>query len=233
MRVQVEVCVTNVAEALAAARCGADAVELCSWLEVGGVTPSAGAILAVQRAVQLPLRVLVRPDPWGFVHAAPDQEVLLADAEWIARTSRTPRIVTGGLTPDGQLDLSMMAPIRAWGPAGEVTFHRAIDHALDPLLGVERCLELGVHRILTSGAAPRAVEGLRMLRAMVDRAQGKLRIAAAGRISADDVLEVVGATGVTEVHFAAQRASDHGVGLVPDEAKILRVMETLDKAGLR
>ncbi|HEY0978897.1 MAG TPA: copper homeostasis protein CutC [Flavobacteriales bacterium] len=234
MRVDVEVCVTSVAEAQAAERGGADTVELCSWRASGGITPSAGLIMAVQRGIRIPVRVLVRPTPHGFVHSEAEQEVLLADAQWIARSSPAPRLVTGGLKADGSLDLRMMAPVRQWSTGAELTFHKAIDAAVDPLSGLEHCLQAGVQRILTAGAAPTAFGGIVMLKAFTEASRGKAVIAAAGGISAQDVVAIVEGTGVTEVHFAAQKAGPYDPArMVPDEAKVEAVMIALDKAGLR
>lgn len=235
MRVSVEVCATSVAEARAAESGGADTVEICSWLACGGITPSAGSLMAVQRSVRIPVRVLVRPTPYGFVHSEAEHEVLLNDAQWIARSSAAPRLVTGGLKADGTPDLRMMEPIRQWNAAAESTFHKAIDQALDPLAALERCLQAGVQRILTAGAAPTAFAGMAMLKAMMEASRGRAVIAAAGSISAQDVVAIVEGTGVSEVHFAAQRTAPHGAAtrMVPDEAKIEAVMIALDKAGLR
>jgi copper homeostasis protein CutC len=233
--VHVEVCVTSVAEAQAAARCGADSIELCAWLASGGITPSAGTIATVERTVHLPLRVLVRPVTGGFAYAPVDREVLLADAVRLAQDLDAPRLVTGGWLDDGGADHAPLRAIRRMRPTAEVTFHRAIDEHPDLLGVLDACIDAGYDRVLTSGGAARAVEGLAMLKAMVRRAEGKLRIAAAGRIDPGNVLRIIESTGVQEVHFAAQRIldTDRPFDVVPDEAKVEGVLNALVKAGLR
>jgi len=245
MRVKVEVCVTSVQEALAAEAGGADGVELCIWLACGGVTPSSGLVDAVRGSVQLPVRVLVRPKPGGFVHEAPELHALLVDAEILGGGAIG--LVTGGLLADGDADVELMRAVMKAAPESEVTFHRAIDHARDPLAVLEACAGIGVHRILTSGARTLATDGAAMIGQLVQQAGERLLIAAAGGINPANVVELVERTGVSEVHFASQLPSagrvvgasmsstNEGVSFEtePDHAKIEGVLNALVKAGLR
>jgi copper homeostasis protein len=245
MRVKVEVCVTSVPEAKAAEACGADGVELCTWLACGGVTPSSGLVDAVRGSVQLPVRVLVRPKPGGFVHEAAELHALLIDAEILGGGAIG--LVTGGLLANGNMDVELMRTVKKAAPESEITFHRAIDQARDPLAVLEACASIGAHRILTSGARTLAMDGAAMIGQLVQQAGERVMIAAAGGINPANVVELVERTGVTEVHFAAQLPSanravgasmsstNEGVSIetVPDRAKIEAVLNALVKAGLR
>lgn len=245
MRVLVEVCVTSLPEALAAEECGADSVELCTWLACGGVTPTSGTVDAVRSAVRIPVRVLVRPTPGGFTFTDPEEHALLTDAE-ILGGGAIP-LVTGALTADGSPNMELMGAVASVAPESELTFHRAIDRARSPMEVLDACLAGGVDRILTSGASSLAVDGIPVLRSLVERAGAGLVVAAAGGLNADNIVRVIEQTGVTEVHFAAQRprsGSAHAVALSsasypghfevePDKAKIEAVMNALVKAGLR
>ena len=245
MAVGVEVCVTSVEEAEAAAACGVDSVEVCSWLACGGITPSSGLVDAMRSAVRIPVRVLVRPGPGGFVYTPAETLALLTDAEIFGGGAIG--LVTGALEVDGSLNERVMASVIRLAPESEITFHRAIDHATDMAATLDRCIELGVHRILTSGGSTLATEGAVMLKQLVQRAGDRIMIAAAGGINAANVVELVERTGVTEVHFSAQRpkpgraqgaamsSTSQGVSFEtePDRAKIEGVMNALVKAGLR
>lgn len=245
MRVNVEVCVTSVREAQAAEGRGADGVELCTWLACGGVTPSSGLVDAVRGSLQLPVRVLVRPKPDGFVHDAIERHALLTDAEILGGGAIG--LVTGGLLGNGDADIELMRAVQALAPESEVTFHRAIDRARDPLAVLEGCMELGVQRILTSGARTLAIDGADLIGRLVQRAGDRVLIAAAGGINPSNVVELVERTGVSEVHFAAQKPSAGkevgaamsstatGVSFAtePDLEKIEGVLNALLKAGLR
>jgi copper homeostasis protein len=107
MRVAVEICVTSVAEALAAERAGADSVEICTWLACGGVTPSSGLVDAVRTAVRIPARVLVRPTPDGFVYDPASLHALLLDAEIFGGGAIG--LVTGALKPNWHQKVSSLS----------------------------------------------------------------------------------------------------------------------------
>ncbi len=245
MAISVEVCVTSVAEAEAAAAAGVDTVEVCSWLACGGITPSSGLVDAVRGAVRIPVRVLVRPGPGAFVYAPALSLALLTDTEIYGGGAIG--IVTGALQPEGTMDVRLMEAVLRTAPESEITFHRAIDHARDVLSVAEQCQRIGIHRILTSGGQSLALDGVPMLKELVARVGDDLVIAAAGGINPANVVEIVERTGVQEVHFAAQRpvaAPLSGVSLSsansgfnfevePDVAKIEGVLEALAKAGLR
>lgn len=239
MRVSVEVCVTSLEEALAAQAAGADTVELCSWLAVGGVTPSAGTVRVVRERCTVPVRVLLRPHGGGFRYNADEADVIEKDALALGGP-----LVMGALDDAGLPDVALMRRLLGLAVHRGTTFHRAIDHSTDLLRSADSCAELGFGRILTSGGRSTAVEGAEQLRQVVQR-HPQLIIAAAGGIRAENVVEVVQRTGVTEVHFAAQRpvAAPAGPALssggsadglfVPDVAKMEGVLNALVKAGLR
>lgn len=245
MQVAVEVCVTSVEEAVAAERAGADGVEVCSWLASGGITPSSGLVDAVRTAVRIPARVLVRPTTGGFVYGPPDIHALLLDAEIYGGGAIG--LVTGALLEDGSINADLIRSVKGLAPESEITFHRAIDHSTDPMAILAACLELGVERILTSGGAASAVTGIPVLRQLMQAAGDSCQVAAAGGIDPDNVVQIVETTGVSEVHFAAQRRVTLDPGKValssgsdaefftvaPDEGKIEGVMNALLKAGLR
>jgi len=245
MRVQVEVCVTSVEEAEAAQAGGADSVEVCTWLACGGVTPSSGLVDAVRSAVRIPVRVLVRPSPNGFVYARAEVHALLTDTEIFGGGAMG--LVTGALGEEGLMNAALMRSVKQLAPESEITFHRAIDHSMDLLKLVEACTELGIDRILTSGGATFAVDGIPTLKAMIERAGDRCSVAIAGGVGPGNVIELVESTRASEVHFAAQRAirtnaarpalsstnADASFQIVPDIAKIEGVMNALVKAGLR
>lgn len=238
---------TSAAEALAAERAGADGVEVCSWLACGGITPAPGLLNWLKERSPLRRRVLVRPGPGGFVHGADERQVLLRDALLCGVADAEAGLVTGGLSVAGEVDEPLLSSVRMLLAGRELTFHRAIDHAADMPAALERCMALGVHRVLSSGGETLAMDGAAMLKRLVERAGERLLVCAAGGINPGNVVELVQRTGVREVHFAAQRPASHvlkgaamssanaGVNFLsePDEAKIEGVLNALVKAGLR
>lgn len=235
---------TTPAEAEAAAAAGADTVEVCTWLASGGLTPSSGLVAHIAQHTRLPVRVLVRPVAGGFHYGADVFSLLLREIEALRAVPGAAGVVTGMLMADHRaLAERSLAIHEACGPV-PWTFHRAIDHATDPLAVMEAALAAGAARILTSGGAPSALEGTGKLAELVRHANGRCIIAAAAGIGPANVVEIVERTGVGEVHFSAQRKSNAaGIALAsgaeghwavePDRAKIDGVLNALVKAGLR
>ena len=195
----VEAAVETLEDALAAKRAGADRIELCANLGVGGITPSALLIPAVVQQVQLPVFVMIRPRGGDFVYAADEIDAMIEDIDR-ARPLGIAGIVTGALRSDGSVDVDSMR--RLMNPAAglPVTFHRAFDHAANRREALEQVMELGASRVLTSGGAATAVDGASAIAMLVDQAGERISIIAGGNIRDHNVRDVVARTGVREVH---------------------------------
>jgi copper homeostasis protein len=202
MPVLVEACVDSVASALAAERGGAGRVELCDNLFDGGTTPSAGMIAAVKAAVHIPVFVIVRPRGGGFVYEPDEFGVMRLDIE-AARMLGADGVVLGALR-DGAIDGEQLEPLVA---AAElpVTFHRAFDLVHDQERALETLIHLGVQRVLTSGGAPTALEGVERIAALSRRAAGQIAVMAGGGVREETVQEIVHRSGVSEVHVRGTR----------------------------
>ena len=161
-----EVCVDSTASALAAQRGGADRLELCANLIVGGTTPSLALVRQVKETTGLPVRALLRPrfgdfcyDRWELGQMKESAAALVA--------AGADGIVTGVLTPDGALDAEALRPIyeaarEAAAKAGRpiaLTLHRAFDVCRDPFAALDTACALGLSTILTSGQAASAPAG--------------------------------------------------------------------------
>jgi copper homeostasis protein len=202
--VEVEVAVQDAASARTARDAGADRVELCSALAAtGGVTPSIGVVEAVV-AVGLPVHVLIRPRPGGFVHDADERAVMLRDVR-AALAAGAAGIVSGGLTADGRVDADLVARLVDETGDAVFTFHRAIDAVDDRLAALDALLAAGASRVLTSGGAARAGDGTAALAELVVRADGRLEIQAGGGVTVDAIPGLVRA-GVDAIHLSARRS---------------------------
>ncbi|WP_104181632.1 copper homeostasis protein CutC [Arthrobacter sp. B0490] len=202
----VEIAVTSPAGARAAIAGGADRVELCTALELGGLTPS---LTMTEEAVAtgIPVQVLIRCRPGGFVYS-PEEIGWMADEAARAVVAGAAGVVIGALTTDGRIDLPSLhrlsAAARAVDPGTQVTFHRAIDQLRDPAAHLEDLAAAGIDRILTSGGAPTVDLGLRQIAAMLDRGTG-IEVMAGGGISPETLRSVL-AVGVHAVHLSAKKA---------------------------
>jgi len=197
--VLVEVCVDSVAGALIAQESGAARVELCADLLEGGTTPSAGTIALACERLAIPVVVLVRPRAGDFLYDATEREILCRDVAAVRRAGAA-GVAIGALTADGAIDVEAMRALIDVARPMSVTMHRAFDLTRDRDESLDALLALGVDRVLTSGGAPTAAEGIAVLRALVQRAGDALTILAGGRVTADVAPRLVREAGVREVH---------------------------------
>ena len=209
MSVLIEACVDSVASAVAAERGGAGRLELCDNLYDGGTTPSAGMISAVKAAVRIPVFVMVRPRGGSFCYSDAELGVMRLDIE-AARMLGADGIVTGVLTADARVHPEPMRPLL--DAAGELptTFHRAFDRTPDLPGSLEALLAMGVKRVLTSGGAPSALEGVSQIGSLVKQGAGALTVVAGGGVREDNVQEIVHRAGVSEVHVRGTRLLTRG-----------------------
>lgn len=200
----VEIAVQDVAGARAALSAGAHRLELCQALAMGGLTPSIGLLDSVLAAVDPQLvNVLVRPRGGGFVYTDDEIDVVAADIR--ACTERgVGGVVLGALTRDGHVDHAALETWRAAAGRATVTFHRAIDAVQDPLSVLAELRGRGVDRVLTSGGAARAVDGIDVLAHFVEQGSG-IEIMAGGGVRPEDIPSLR-AAGVRAVHLSARRS---------------------------
>lgn len=181
-------------------------MELCESLDVGGLTPRHDLVAAVRESSRLPLCVLVRSRP-DFLATPAELDSLMADVARFAATG-VDGIVIGVLDSRGEIDGAALGDIVAEARGVPVVFHRAFDVLADPLSGLERLVDAGVARVLTSGGAARAWDGRATLRKLVDLASGRLTILAGGGVRAKHVHALVREAGVSEIHARASAVPD-------------------------
>lgn len=200
-----EVCAGSYDSALAAARGGAARIELCSGLADGGVTPSAGLIRAARSIPGLKVNVLIRLREGDFLYDEAETALMAEDVR-VCREAGCDGVVIGALTPDGDVDVKACRRMMAEAGDMEVTFHRAFDLCRDPQSALEILIALGCRRVLTSGLAASAPEGVQTLAALVRQAAGRIIILAGGGVNSGNAAKLVADTGVTEVHASARAA---------------------------
>lgn len=174
-----------------------DRIELCSALDVGGLTPCPGLIAAAQDS-DIPSHVMIRPRAGDFCYDLADQKAMRASIE-AAKKADLAGVVIGASQED-QLDVAALKELVTASEGLEVTLHRVIDLLPDPLAAMEQAIELGFDRILTSGGAPRAVDGQVTLSTMQTAAQGRIEIMVGSGVSVSNLAELAQNTGITSFH---------------------------------
>ena len=199
MPVPFEACVESVEETREAAAWGAARVELCVDLEHDGCTPTPSLVAECSAAVDIPVIAMVRSRPGAFVYTHAEIDAMCGVMRDLADRGAA-GFATGALRDDGTIDREATERLVDAADGLPVTFHRAFDRIPDPEEGLGALIALGARRVLTSGGGRTAEEGIDALRRLVEQADGRIEVVAAGAIRPDNVERVVEATGVPAVH---------------------------------
>jgi copper homeostasis protein len=199
----VEACVESVEEAVIAERAGAGRLELCANMAVGGTTPSSELMTAVKQLVRIPVAAMVRPRGGSFVYSSDEIAQMWRDLDAM-KSLGADMLVSGILNADGSLDRDRTRELVTRAGSTPVTMHLAFDLVPDKLATLDALIEAGVARVLTSGGAGTAEQGTDMLASLVDRAAGRIRIMAGGKVRAHNVQSIVRRSGVREVHARSE-----------------------------
>lgn len=201
-----EVCCADLQSVRAAAEGGAHRIELCQALGLDGLTPSAGMI---ESAIDMgtPVQVLIRPREGDFVYSQDEVLCMQRDIRQ-ARRMGANGVVIGALKPDGSIDEEAVRRLVGEAEGLSITFHRAFDVCANPLEALEKIISLGCHRLLTSGQAPSAEQGILLLKRLVEQAAGRLIIMPGAGVSPQNAHHILSETGANEIH-GSLRKGDH------------------------
>ena len=178
-----ECCVDSVESAIAAKKGGADRLELCSALVIGGLSPSQALYRKIREQADIPIRVLLRPRFGDFCYTDYEHEILKEEVRSFRKLGAD-GIVIGTMKPDGTLNLEQMKELMEEAQGMTVTLHRAFDMCQDPFQTLEEAKRIGIHTILTSGQKNVCTEGMDLLKELVEQAQGKTEILVGGGVDA-------------------------------------------------
>lgn len=204
MTVRLEVCIDDVLGLDACAAGGADRIELCSALDLGGLTPSPGLIAAAAQSA-VPARAMIRPRAGDFRFTEAEVDAMLADIAAV-RAAGLAGVVLGATTADSELDKPVLARLVAAAGGLGRTLHRAVDLLPDPAASVDLAVELGFDCILTSGGALTAEAGAAVIAAMVERAAGRIDIMAGSGVRPENAAAIRRATHAGWLHSSCARA---------------------------
>lgn len=202
-----EVCVDSVESAITAAKAGADRLELCGDLVVGGTTPSLALYKEIRREISIPIHILIRPRFGDFCYT--EYEVRIMEQEIEAfRELGVQGVVIGALTPQGDVDVDIMKRLTAAADSVSLTFHRAFDVCREPFQALEVVQALGFHTILTSGQRNTCLEGRELLKELIVRAGDTLTIMPGAGVNPSVLEELHPYLGALAYHMSGKKVID-------------------------
>ncbi len=201
-----ECCVDSVESAIAAQKGGADRLELCGNLIIGGTTPSVELYRAVRRNTDIPIHVLLRPRFGDFLYTAYELEILYEEVKLFS-SEGADGLVIGCLKPDGELDIEAMKRMIEFGKGRKITLHRAFDVCRNPLKALEQAIELGVDTILTSGQENSCMKGMHLLNTLqkkIEEEKKSICIMAGGGVNAQVIKSFLEKTSLSTFHMSGK-----------------------------
>lgn len=202
MTKKLEIIGFNIEGCLAAQAAGANRIELCDSPGEGGTTPSPAFINMARKELEIDLYVMIRPRGGDFLYTDVEFEIMKADVEY-CKQAGCDGVVFGILQADGTVDVKRCAELMRIAYPMEATFHRAFDRVKDPHEALDQIIEVGFERILTSGLKPKAMDGIDLLREMVERASDQIIIMPGSGVNSANLTEIANKTNATEFHSSA------------------------------
>lgn len=205
-----EICAGSVTSVIAARNGGAARVELCTALEIGGITPSAGLIARARKIEGIDLNVIIRPRGGDFLYDEEEATCMIEDIH-TCKELGADGVVIGALTADGDIDTALCSRLISAADGMSITFHRAFDMCRNPQKALEDIIAMGCHRLLTSGQAPTAESGIQLIEELVRQAERRIIIMPGCGVNSHNAAKIITATGCTEIHASARKKSSSGM----------------------
>ena len=202
-----EVCIDSVQSAVNAEAGGATRLELCGSLIDGGTTPSLGMLRVIKERVNVPVFVMIRPRGGDFLYTK-DEFIVMKEDVKIFKDNGADGFVIGVLTSEANIDKERVAELVSLCRPLPVTFHRAFDMVQDHEESLETLISLGIDRLLTSGCEPTALEGVPVIKRLVELSKERIVIMAGGGVTERNLERIVTGTGVPEFHCSARVSVD-------------------------
>lgn len=230
---QLEACIETLAEAKLAAKYCLTRVELCSALDLGGLTPTATLISACAEVIEV--HAMIRPRAGNFVYRENELNLMVAEVQ-NAKNAGAIGVVFGCLTQANEIDFdaTQRLALAAQTAGLKTTLHRAFDFVPNPDKALEELIELGINRVLTSGGKPTAIAGLTQIATLVEIAKGRIEIMAGSGVNGTNA-QTLRSAGADALHFSIRKPTGSllplgmGANYEPDEEKIIDISKMLEQ----
>ena len=244
-KIKLEVCVDSVDSAIAAEKGGADRLELCGSLIIGGTTASPVLYKEIRKHTSIPIKALIRPRFGDFCYSQHEFDVILGEVD-LYRKLGADGIVVGCLTPEGAVHMQQMEQIMNIAGNMRVSFHRAFDVCENPYTALAQIKELGIDTVLTSGQKNSFIDGQVLLKELVQLAGDKIEIMPGAGVTSETLKNTAPLINANAYHMSGKttldstmkyRKKDISMGTAAlneyeiwqtDESEIRKVREVLD-----
>ena len=186
---KIEIACFNFESALIAQKAGADRVELCAEMSVGGTTPSIEIIQQARENLNIDLYVMIRPRGGNFVYSEAEFEQMKSEIETIKKLGVN-GFVFGILKEDNTINIEQNKALMELAKPFPCTFHRAFDEVSDLKKALEDVISCGFSTILTSGTFPNVMEGKEVLKQLVIQANNRIEIMPGGGLRSTNISEL-------------------------------------------
>lgn len=194
-----EACVESFEKALEAQNNGANRIELCENLAVGGTTPSYGTVKVCLEKLDITIFPMIRARGGNFIYSKDEIEIMKEDIK-IFKELGVKGVVLGCLISNNKIDLELTKELVDLAYPMEVTFHKAIDEIQNPLDYIDDLVNIGIKRILTSGGKATALEGKDLINEMIKKSNGRLKIVVAGKVTKENLNGLSNLISANEFH---------------------------------
>lgn len=204
---KLEVIAFNIESCVVAQAAGAHRIELCDNRSEGGTTPSLGMIIAARKILSIDLFPIIRPRGGDFFYNDDEFEIMRTDVE-ACKKAGCDGVVFGMLTQDAMPDEKRCRQLVQLAYPMETTFHRAFDRTSDQSEALEKIIECGFTRILTSGGMPDVMTGKEHLQKIIQQADDRIIIMPGSGVRAENIQLIKEATGAKEFHSSAVKPTE-------------------------
>ena len=194
-----EACVESFEKALESQNHGANRIELCENLIVGGTTPSYGTVKVCLKKLNIPIFPMIRARGGNFIYSKDEIEIMKEDIK-VFKELGVKGLVLGCLTSDNKIDLELTKELVDLAYPMEVTFHKAIDEIQNPFDYIDDLVNIGIKRILTSGGKATALEGKDLINEIIKKSNERLKIVVAGKVTKENINELSNLISTDEFH---------------------------------
>ncbi|QUM80973.1 copper homeostasis protein CutC [Moritella sp. 5] len=203
MTITIEVCVDNIESLQTAQQAGADRIELCSALALGGLTANAGFVQKSLDLATIPLYTIIRPRAGDFIYSEQEVDIMVSDIKFM-KLLGIEGVVIGALTPEGDIDEVALKRLMAASRDISVTFHRAFDLCNDPKQALEILINAGCERVLTSGQQANAEQGCELIKELIIQADGRISIMPGAGVNPQNAENIIAITQAKELHLSGK-----------------------------